>query len=186
MKLLKKTVLSAAVGLAFASVGVAAQAATWNVLGGSFNMAGVGGTPSIAAGNPGTLIEGSYQSAGTILSNFIFFGNPVSTYTAATGVDGVNHAAPSINLGAMTADMGSFYAFWNGTEFNQGGNATVTALGGGNYRLAWSSLIVGGPFNGYTGQWTMDVAPVPVPAAAWLLGSGLLGLVGVARRRKAS
>jgi hypothetical protein len=29
----------------------------------------------------------------------------------------------------------------------------------------------------------IDVAPIPVPAAAWLFGSGLLGLVGVARRR---
>ena len=29
-------------------------------------------------------------------------------------------------------------------------------------------------------------APVPVPAAAWLLGSGLLGLIGVARRRRSS
>lgn len=29
------------------------------------------------------------------------------------------------------------------------------------------------------------VAPVPVPAAAWLFGSGLLGLIGVARRKKA-
>jgi len=28
-----------------------------------------------------------------------------------------------------------------------------------------------------------DVAPVPIPAAGWLLGSGLLGLVGVARRK---
>jgi hypothetical protein len=30
----------------------------------------------------------------------------------------------------------------------------------------------------------MTSAPVPVPAAAWLLGSGLLGLLGVAKRRK--
>ena len=29
----------------------------------------------------------------------------------------------------------------------------------------------------------IDVAPVPVPPAVWLFGSGLLGLVGVARRK---
>jgi hypothetical protein len=44
------------------------------------------------------------------------------------------------------------------------------------------------------GQWVLDgaagkisyvsTAPVPVPAAAWLMGSGLLGLIGVARRRR--
>jgi len=28
-----------------------------------------------------------------------------------------------------------------------------------------------------------DVAPVPIPAAVWLLGSGLLGLVGIRRKR---
>jgi hypothetical protein len=30
-----------------------------------------------------------------------------------------------------------------------------------------------------------DVSAVPVPAAVWLFGSGLLGLIGVARRKKA-
>jgi len=33
---------------------------------------------------------------------------------------------------------------------------------------------------------TASVAPVPVPAAVWLFGSGLIGLFGVARRRKAA
>ncbi len=30
------------------------------------------------------------------------------------------------------------------------------------------------------------VSPVPVPAAAWLFGTGILGLIGVARRRKSA
>ena len=30
------------------------------------------------------------------------------------------------------------------------------------------------------------VQVVPIPAAAWLLGSGLLGLFGLARRKKAA
>ena len=32
----------------------------------------------------------------------------------------------------------------------------------------------------------VDVQIVPVPAAVWLFGSGLLGLVGIARRKKAA
>ena len=42
-----------------------------------------------------------------------------------------------------------------------------------------------------TNAWALDIVNVasagvvPVPAAAWLFGSGLLGLVGIARRRRA-
>lgn len=32
---------------------------------------------------------------------------------------------------------------------------------------------------------TLDLPPVPLPAAAWLFGSAILGLVGVASRKKA-
>jgi len=52
-------------------------------------------------------------------------------------------------------------------------------------------MVAGGSYTG--GRWdlnmdfatiiTPSVSSVPVPAAAWLFGSGLLGLIGVARRR---
>jgi hypothetical protein len=41
-----------------------------------------------------------------------------------------------------------------------------------------------GPTGNYYDNVNFGVTPVPVPAAVWLFGSGLLGLVGVARRRK--
>lgn len=36
----------------------------------------------------------------------------------------------------------------------------------------------------YDGMQSVPATPVPVPAAAWLLGSGLVGLAGVARRKR--
>jgi hypothetical protein len=48
-------------------------------------------------------------------------------------------------------------------------------------------MAAGGPFQffnaGFNATMTATPDPVPVPAAAWLLGSGLLGLVGVSRRK---
>jgi len=44
------------------------------------------------------------------------------------------------------------------------------------------TAMTAGPFTGFSPYFS--VTAVPVPAAAWLFGSGLLGLVGVARRRR--
>jgi len=45
------------------------------------------------------------------------------------------------------------------------------------------TAMTAGPFTGFSPYFNVTTA-VPIPAAAWLFGSGLLGLVGVARRRR--
>ncbi len=67
-----------------------------------------------------------------------------------------------------------------------GGDAVLNAiLAPGKY-----SLWIGGNASGKTTtdqsyQLNISTSPVPVPAAAWLFGSAILGLMGVKRRKKA-
>ncbi len=105
------------------------------------------------------------------LTTFPFFGSPVTSYFAATGVDLITHPGPTIDLTVgpgNTTDISSFYANWNGTEFNQGtdanssnGPVSVADNGDDTYTLSWNSLIVGGAFDGKTGFWTLDICVSP-------------------------
>jgi len=65
--------------------------------------------------------------------------------------------APAISVTNFNLSTGSYYAQISGN---------ATGLFGGSYSVA------------------MVASPVPIPAAVWLLGSGLIGLVGVSRRKK--
>ena len=68
-------------------------------------------------------------------------------------------------------------------------NFTVTGGDASGYFTSgifeYDSTIVGGDFADEAFTLTMTASPVPLPAAGWLFGSGLLGLIGVARRKQA-
>lgn len=103
-----------------------------------------------------------------------------------------NSANSSVSFSAYEysdAGSGSLYAqksiyLWDGnaaqySPLTKSGILTLSmsVLNGETYSLhagtqSWANV-------------TSETAPVPVPAAAWLLGSGLLGLVGIARRKTA-
>jgi hypothetical protein len=100
-------------------------------------------------------------------------------YTELGGV-AVSSIATTHNANySLFSNLQSYY-YWSGTEYAPGSDYAWyfrTNLGYQDY------------FPKYFGMYALAVRPgqvaaVPVPAAAWLLGSGLLGLLGVARRRR--
>ena len=54
----------------------------------------------------------------------------------------------------------------------------------GNVNMATQYVRTLGPGESMTFTQSLELNPVPVPAAVWLFGSGLIGLIGVARRKQ--
>jgi hypothetical protein len=168
-----------------------------NVSNTAFDPAGIVGF------NFGAPVQGVYKTVNTYTANSNM-GDAGSAAGTIPGGPAVTASAASFTNGAaISFDLRSFFANYNGTDFNQGsGKDAVGNLDGsfatgtlsncsGNtcdYSIGWSSYIVGGPFDGNTGVWTMTgtaVAAVPEASTYGMMLAGL-GLVGgmVARRRK--
>jgi len=88
---------------------------------------------------------------------------------------------------------GSSFSY-DSTDFGSGVEGDILALAAaiGFDAAARYVLFTPGPTALATGNdndylvWKGAVNPVPIPAAVWLFGSGLLGLVGIARCKKAA
>ena len=137
---------------------------------------------ALQPGIDGGLISGGYQPephpafdrkgnalAARIVKPAVFFGVEFSLSTAPTDPQtGTAVPAPAIaaNGAVLSGDLRAFGASWNAGHFNQGSpkpNGSKPGLTAGptgtydaatkSFTLDWTSLIVGGPFGGFTGQW---------------------------------
>jgi hypothetical protein len=94
-------------------------------------------------------------------------------FTTGTSTNDAKGASPAFTLtGSPLQDAGA--GMWTGTIVSAGN------INGANW-VGFTNVQFSEVFNV-----TVSANAVPVPAAVWLFGSGLLGLVGVARRRKSS
>jgi hypothetical protein len=109
----------------------------------------------------------------------------VDAVNAALNADGASLVGESSTEGAPAFMIG-FGSFESSIE------GEIVLWQAGAYSTpdpdAWISDLANNPFAGSATDnqplmWA-DFRPVPVPAAVWLFGSGLVGLVGVARRKK--
>ena len=87
---------------------------------------------------------------------------------------GGNNCAGGGNGGVVQGNSGNFTAVLNF-------NAVLPQLELSNFHVRYQSIE--GSVLGTSGVGE-EIPAVPVPAAAWLMGSGLIGLVGFARRKK--
>ena len=115
-----------------------------------------------------------------------FFGSGVGSFGGScTSVPGSNCL---YNSGVASSFAG------NNLANRPAGNQTwmLTSIDGNADGTPGISMAGGGPFQNFNANFNANLtgtdkpAVIPVPAAVWLLGSGLLGLVGVARRRKSA
>ena len=123
-----------------------------------------------------------------------------SIFTSSGGA--LNLPAPTANTSGatLTANLQSLFAGVTSTgwswvnsnpsmaSLNIGGNASGTFNDTTNaFNISWTRAFTGVPFlttGSFSLQGTAQLAAVPIPAAMWLFGSGLVGLVGVLRRMR--
>ena len=106
-------------------------------------------------------------NGGTYYVNFDFSYNlPIQVIVA------LNTSVSARSTGTASALFGNTLEWGGITELRDSGGNLIT-----NFSIASGSSV----------DWTQAVsapAAIPVPAAVWLFGSGLIGLIGMARRKK--
>ncbi|TCV79982.1 VPLPA-CTERM sorting domain-containing protein [Sulfurirhabdus autotrophica] len=191
---MKKFVLTALLSLATIDASAALTQFT-----GSLYMLGANGSPAfVNAQCPScnsslgeidktltTLLDISTGTANDIIGNHALLGAgynwSITNLTFATNPDSTISASGNF---LWTNSVGLTTSTYTQLSLPLGANGEIVALDGDLNNVKGNTLI-NGPFQGYSLYLEGTISPVPVPAAVWLLGSGLFGLIGLARRKAA-
>lgn len=149
-------------------------------------------------------VQGSLASpvGGLTTSNTIETEPLVDTRSGpiSVGLDSINTfiGVQNQNLGSSNGAQTNDGDFFNDFGSPAIGFQSEALLGSalGFYQLVQGGRATMGSFSNVGGSWLLDfaggqaslsysVSAVPLPAAFWLLGSGLLGMMGVSRRKSA-
>jgi hypothetical protein len=147
-----------------------------------------GNPPGYPAGHTPTIagVGGSYQWA---LNNNTGIGPGATLYGSVVSwnfapAEGGTAAYGTVN-GTLKSTDGSIHWYY-GSDADTGGKTALSSFGlSDTFNFTGNYTITGGENSSnitYNLTGTVAANPVPIPGAVWLLGSGLMGLVGLRRR----
>jgi|GEM_PF-2139855 len=116
-----------------------------------------------AKGDLTLALDGSYRALGFYATDWQDIGGSVDLLVSGDGWSDVISISVRDYIGSLVNDTMVYFSFYFDEAFD-----SVTFKASGNDGYGIDNLSVG--------------APTPIPGAIWLLGSGLLGLVGIRRR----
>jgi hypothetical protein len=202
-----RTVKGSVMALLVASVlcilpapGQAAEVTRLDITGGSINLNfGILGSITGNFNADGQLLMNQFQPPPNIFDPITISHLTFSIFSSSGGALNLPTPTGQTSGATMTADLQSLFAGvtstgWSWVNTNPAmASLNIGGLAGGSFNettnafdISWTRAFTGVPFltsGTFSLQGAAQVAAVPLPAAALLFGSGLIGLAGVLRKK---